>query len=367
MRIRIAATSARLLVLAFLTLVTFFAFTGLLTRGYRTEREARARLLQRVGQELAQQGRHEEAIEEYRAALSLVREDLDCRLALALELSALGRTREAEIHLAELLKRDPTSGTANLLRARIEGRRGQTADAILYYRRAIYGLWEANALNNRTEARFELVDLLLRRGALNQVKAQLLQLADEIPDDPVVKKRVGNLLLAAEAPEEAAWMFRQVLRNQSLDAEAYAGLGSAEMAMGDYPSARGSLRLALKWNPHDAYSRQRLELLDRVLALDPTLRGLPLREKHARSRLVVERAIAALNACLATQTGPVPSVVLKALDAGRQSAGAGGLTLAAVEANYSAAEQLQAARMLQCPAGDGGDPVLTMVLTRLTK
>lgn len=348
----------------FAALGILLALTGLIARGYHREKRELAQRQFQMARLLAQQSRHDEAIEAYRAALSLSRQNPEYRLALTRELVETGRTAEAERHLLELLAHDPVNGLVNLMLARIQSARGRPADAATHYRRAVYGSWPEDQASNRLEARFELAALLLQGGATRQVQAQLLQLGDEIPDDPQLKKRVARLFLAAKEPREARNLYREVLRKQSLDAEAYAGLGAAEFAMGEYTSARNSLRTALRWNAHDSETRALLDLVEAVLVLDPTLRRIGAAERLKRSRTLVERARAELVRCLGSYRQPVPSFATTAL-------GVAGKSLekrspGALEANLSAAEQLNAARMALCGTMEG-DKALMLVLNKMAE
>ncbi len=340
--------------------------TSLITAGYHYEKRELSRRQFEVGRLLAQQGRHGEAISAYRAALALARHNAEYRLALARELIATARPAEAERHLLDLAGRDPVNGAVNLMLARLTLGRGRTEEATEYYRRAIYGIWPEGESANRVEARFELVTLLLNRGATRQAQAQLLQLGDEIADDPQLKKRAARMFLEAGDAEEARDLYRQVLRKQSLDAEAYAGLGACEAALGDYGSARNSLRTALRWNAHDAASRELLELVEDVLALDPSARRIPMAERLRRSRTLIERARGELSDCLNRYRQPVPSFATAALDAAGQflSRPSGGPE--AVEAGIAVAEQVNAAHMALCGAMEG-DRALMLVLNKMAK
>ena len=56
------------------------------------------------------------------------------------------------------------------------------------------------------------------------------------------------------APREAADVFRSLAQIDDRDAEAWAGLGAAELAMENYPDAGDALRKALALNPSDSRS-----------------------------------------------------------------------------------------------------------------
>ena len=104
-------------------------------------------------------------------------------------------------------------------------------------------------------------------------------------------------------------MFREVLRRDSTDGEAYAGLGETAIAAGNLRTARADLAEAVRLRPDDAETLRRLDLVDTVLALDPTARGIEASERLSRSRALLARAVAMVSSC----TGPAAA----ALDSAR--------------------------------------------------
>jgi len=79
---------------------------------YRTQRITRARHYFTQGNELMQADRYEEAIAQYRNALS-ISHDPRQRLVLAMALVKAGHVNEAETYLRELVRDNPNSGPAN--------------------------------------------------------------------------------------------------------------------------------------------------------------------------------------------------------------------------------------------------------------
>jgi tetratricopeptide (TPR) repeat protein len=286
------ALAAVLLVMALLMVATSF-----LARAHRTERARRAERRYTRGLELATQGRHQEAAGEYRAALSYAPAATSYRLALASELMALGRLDEAEAHLTELRETDPTSARVNLMLARIAARQDRTEDAVLYYHRAIYGLWDRDPERNRLQTRFELVEFLGEAGERKLGLADLLELAEDAPDDPEVRVRIGRLLLAFGSPYHAGEIFRAVLEMNPRDAAAYTGLGEAEFAAGRYSAARAAFSRALLRDPKDEAAARRLRQATRILELDPTLPRLSSTQRRRRSLELMRESLDALERC----------------------------------------------------------------------
>ncbi|MGH9662895.1 MAG: tetratricopeptide repeat protein, partial [Bryobacteraceae bacterium] len=234
----------------FLVLIAFFSCTSLLARWYVRERTVRAEAYFKQGQTLAQHGQDEKAIEEYRNALSISRDNRSYRMAIAQALFKLGRYPEAAIYFRELLRDDPVSAVPNLMLARIDAAQGHTEQAVDAYHRAIFGYWQSDAEANRRQARWDLVNMLSKsHNNDNEVLAELLELAGEPGNDLAAKKKIGRMLLQYGSAAQSADVFRDVLRTAHRDADAYAGFGEAELALGNYRDAQTAFRRALHANP----------------------------------------------------------------------------------------------------------------------
>jgi tetratricopeptide (TPR) repeat protein len=216
---------------------------------------------------------------------------------LGLALAKDKHLAEASTYLNALLKRDPENALANLGEARMAAAQGKTADAAKFYRRAIDGMWPAGQDQNRMQARFELASLLEKSGQRTQAIAELLAALGPAARDTTVKNKIGQLLLSYGAPREAADVFRNMAQTDDRDANAYAGLGAADLAMENYQDARNALQRALQLNPGDETSKTQLDLSDRVLALDPNARGLRAAERYKRSKELLQAEVTRFDQC----------------------------------------------------------------------
>ena len=366
----IARTRPRMLAVVFAVMVSLFVATGFLTGKYRREKRMRAELQYEAGQKLAAEGRYAKAIDQYTEALTLSRDNLVYRQALALALMKAGRSNEAEAYLQELTRSDPTNGIANLMLARVYAGRAAFSNSFDYYQRAIYGLWPKDPDGNRIKARFELIELLSKEGKRTLMTAELLRLLDEVPDDPAVKKRIGYLFLSAQSLDNAAKMFAEVVKKNRKDAEAYAGLGDAEFGMGHYLSARTAYRQALLYRSDDLQSRTQLELATDIIDLDPTRRGLGSVTKLSRSQELVKRALAAMEYCLPEDLSTVPDTLREAVERARKLAGGKvrqRRSSEAVDENIALAEQLEGLRQENCGTSPVPDRALQLVLKKLAE
>jgi chloride channel protein, CIC family len=236
---------------------------GFLNYYYRSERAQRAEGYYKTGNELLLQDRDDEAVQQFRDALSGAPGNPQYRLALGLALAKANHSAEASVYLNALLKRNPENALANLGEARIAAAQDKTADAIKFYHRAIDGAWPAGQEKTRLQACFELASLLEKTGQR----------------------------------QEAADVFRDVIKTDSRNAEAYARLGAIELALENYPAARDALQKALQWNPSDEMSKKQLDLSEQVLALDPNAPGLRAAERYERSQQLLQAEVMRFDHC----------------------------------------------------------------------
>jgi len=270
---------------------------GFLNYYYRSARSQRAEQYYKTGNELLQQDRDDEAVQQFRDALSASPGNAQYRLALGLALAKDNHPAEASVYLNALLKRDPENALASLGEARIAAAQGKTADAVKLYRRAVDGTW------------------------------------------PPGQDKKGQLL-------EAAQIFREVLKTDARNADAYAGLGSAELALENYQDARDAFQKAVEQNPSDQVSKKQLDLSERVLALDPDAPGLKATERYERSKELLQAEIIRFDHC--------------------QPGGNKALTSRSTDVNLSLAKALWRQAQKLCGTPDPNDAA-ERVLARLSK
>jgi tetratricopeptide (TPR) repeat protein len=344
---------------------------GFLNYYYRSERAARANLYFKAGNDLVLHDRSPEAVEQFRDALSVSPDNRDYRLALGLTLVETGRFEEASVYLEEVLRRDPTNGRANLGLARIAARQERTADAVTCYHRAIYGAWSTDQAANQVRARFELAAFLEKAGSKTQATAELLTIVDRVPTDTAARKRVGRLLLDYGSPRQSADVFRSLAREKNRDAEAYAGLGAAEFAQEQYSAAREAFRSALRVNPSDEATQRELALCERILELDPAVRGLGPAERYRRSAALLQSILGTAEQCLPKVGQPADAQSLRTwADTARQLLARHPARRSyddAAESDLSLAEAMWGASQKLCGGASGLDAATDRVLAALSR
>lgn len=339
-----------------------------LARTERTENSLEGKRLEAAGLALMKQDRPADAAEQFKGALSIERDNDAYKLELGEAQLAAGELTDAESTLEELLRRNSTSGPANLALARVLMKEGRAADAVSAYHRAIYGHWDQDPAQHEMNARFELVNFLAAQGSKSDLLSELLPLIDVAPENPVIRGRLGWLFLDAGSAPRAAEIFGDILRHYPRNADAYDGLGEAEFASGNYQTARGDFQSAANLRrPADPQVLARLKLCNEVLALDPMRRGLSPQEQHMRSVKMLDLASESVKRCESPLTPLSQEMVDEAEKAMKHRVIAAEMSKA-VESNMNLAEELWNIREQRCgqiPARE--DEALRLVLAKIAQ
>jgi Tfp pilus assembly protein PilF len=350
------ATIAGIIVLIVLLLSFDLFLAGL----DRRESAARAAAEYSAGVTLLREGRADGATERFGNAVSIDRTNVRYSLALADAMLEEGKLTDAEATLRALLDRAENDGAVNLTMARVMVREGHADEAKAYFHRAIFGRWGADSAARRRQTRFELIDLLAKSGSSRELLAELLPFEEVPPDSVALRRRLGGLFLQAGSPARAGAMYREVLRHDPEDGDAYAGMGEAALAAGNLRTARADFAEAARLRPDDPKIASRRALADTVLALDPTERGIAASEQYARSRALLARTVDDVGTC-----GPLAGAL--ADSARRMLSRALGPTRASVgEAMVSLAIGVWDARPAPCRT-PRNDDALRLVQNRLAQ
>ena len=346
-----AVTLARLATRLTIAVIAAGALVSLVSYRYRSQGLERAENHYHEGQKLVAQGRTDEAITQFRDALSTAHKT-DYRLALGLALVDGGSLDEAAIYLNEVLKENPSSGPANLGLARIAARQHRVDDAILHYQRAAFGSWPQNAAENRLDTRLEMVDMMAKAGRTVQAQGELMTTAASLPDDPARLEKVARLLIDYGVPDAAIRLLSNEEKTRP-DAAVHHLLGDAEFAKRDYEAAHREYDAAVHEDPADNSAASRSAVTERVLALDPAAKALPAAERYRRSRDLLGQVLGETTAC--TQATVDPETMQAAQKEMTARVRPSSYSDAA-EANAALAARLWADRIKACPAG-GDDAV----------
>lgn len=346
------------------TIAIFWTIDVFLARMEDREVQIEARHDAEDGSRLLAAGRAADAVDMLRKAHGLEREDSHYSLELAQALMAAGKLNEAEAMLADALEQSPNDGEANLIEARLMVRLGRLDQAQAYYHRAIYGIWPKDAQAQRIRVRLELADLLAADKSNQELVAELILLDAEAQQDLNVRRKVAHLYIEAGSPARAVAAYRALIRddpdNDPNGGENYAGLGEAQLALGNCREAQMAFQNAIR---HGANVQDRLDLATRVAGLDPTPRNLSMAEKFSRSGEILELARDALSKCA---TGDQAKTLLDDADKSLTAKIRGTLTNEMSEDRLAMAQTIWEFTSSNC-ASAPKDEALALIMTKLAE
>ena len=287
--------------------IVFFLFVTFLSRTYYTQRQSLGNRWFQRGVADLQAKNYAAAVTEFRAALLYSRDDYDYQLNLAEALIGAKHAGEASAYLLNLWDREPEDGLVNLELARIAAQQGQIEQSIRHYHDAVYAAWPAGQEQKRRDARFELIELLLRTNAKTQAQAELIALAENVDDDPEQQQRIGDLFIRAQDYEHALASYRIVLKSKPSDPNAMAGAGNAAFALGRFALAKNYLSNAGALTPQNAQVTEQLKMSELVLKMDPYRPKIPVAERNRSVMRAFAAAGQRLRACeAAKRSAPQP-------------------------------------------------------------
>ncbi len=274
-----------MLALLSVLLVLFFLFVAGLSRAYYVQRQALGSRWFNRGVADLNAKNFPAAVTDFRTALLYSRDDYQYQLNLAQALIGMKHTGEASAYLLNLWDREPEDGLVNVELARIAAQQRQTKEAVRHYHDAVYAAWPPDQESKRRDARFELIELLLKIGDRAQAQAELIALSENVGDDPAQQEHIGDLFLRAQDYDRALAAFRVSVKSDRHNEADLAGAGYAAFQLGQYPLAEHYLEAAVSYDPHDTQSAEQLKMTEMVLQMNPFRRQISAEQ---RSRVVMD-------------------------------------------------------------------------------
>jgi len=177
-------------------------------------------------------------------------------------------------------------------------------------------------------------------------------------------KTDGTTVPPGGISSRAVDVFRGILHDAPANADAYAGLGTAEFARGKYRAAQRDFQTTLRLAPDDQATRRRLDVCNELLMLDPTMRGLGLAERFSRSLKLVELTADEARQCIGPNQSPELQRLLDTAGTALKAHVSAAHESEASESNLDLSEQLWQARK-GCKSPPAMDSPLALVLARL--
>lgn len=284
--------------------VIFFLFVSGLARAYYAQRQSLGNRWFNRGIADLEAKRFSPAVTEFRTALLYSRDDFDYQLNLAEALIGLKHTGEASAYLLNLWDREPDNGLVNLELARIAAQQGQFKEASHYYHDAVYAAWPAGEESKRTQARLELIELLLRANDKTEAQSELISLSENVGDDPVQQQHIGDLFVRAQDYERALVAYRTSLKSDKHNEADLAGAGYAAFQLARYAEAQQYLQAMVAENPKDTASADLLKTTEMVLHTDPYRRSITSVQRARIVKQAFEIAGERLKSCVIPSSAP---------------------------------------------------------------
>jgi len=166
-------------------------------------------------------------------------------------------------------------------------------------------------------------------------------------------------------PDGAARLLHGDAEKEHPDSATCRLLGDAEFATGDYAGARRDFDSALRMDPGDTVAARQSEICGKVLALDPTLAGVPSAERFRRSRELLQQVLGEVMLCAKADAGNDDAVRAAQLAlAGHRRPDS---YSDAADANEATARLLWTERLKLCSASPAADAAVTLVMRKLAR
>ncbi len=329
----------------------------------KRELGAQARRYAGTGRTMLAQGRQAEAIEAFRRALSLERDNRDYELSLADALISAKRPEAAVETLQDVLDEDSNDGPANLLMARAMTEEKRIRDADSFYHRAIYGSWPPGQEESKpVQARMELVRWLAGRDDQKALLGELIPLGQAAKFDPAIERQMPALYLQAGSLSQAEDAYRALIKEEPDAAEPYAGLGRVELEKGNYHAAHLAFEDAVRRKPGDAAVAREAQIAQSALDLDPTPRRLTSAEKLARSNQILALAVSLAQSCPSADPALAASAQKLLAEKPARSP-----TNEMAEVRLDLAEKLWRGRTAACPAPAANADLLATLMRKMAQ
>jgi tetratricopeptide (TPR) repeat protein len=252
------------------------------------------------GIQLFEQGKLDEAMAQFEAAVTRQPDYLEGHVSMAVILIEKGRLDEAIPRLERALALDPNCWFAHANLGLVRQRQGRPLEAIGHFRKAV------ELQPKHLIARTNLARALAEQGQLDEAAIHFRAAVQLAPKDAPSRANLGNVLLEKGLLDEAVEQYEKALEIDPRCTVARLGLAEALARRGEFPSAVDQFRKAQSAEPNDPGAANGLAWL---LATCPDDRVRDGREALA----MAEKACAA--------TGQKDPVCLRTLAAAYAEAG----------------------------------------------
>jgi len=283
-------------ILAMITAAAVLVVSGLVfwQRSHRAELGTGA---YRNGRELISQGRIDEAIFAFRTGLAHTPQNSGLRAALGLALVQSGHYNEALSYLTQASRADPDSGPILMGLAEVALAQNRKEQALQEMGRALAKEWKTEQEPQRRAAQFRLAELLAQTGRRGEAASLLRAIIEQRGDDPVAGRKAATMVKTLGSSEQAEEAYSMLAKQFPADAGVWMSLGDVRFEADRERPALDAYRQAAAVDPENDRAREAIALAEEVLRLDPTRRGLPVRERARRWDIILQRVWDATSTC----------------------------------------------------------------------
>ena len=208
-----------------------------------------------LGVILCAEGKIEEAIEHYKKAIELDTIDHEAHCGLGVALYQLGRFEEAQQHFTEAIKLRPDYSPAHKNLAIGFARQRKIEQAVSHYKRAL------DFEPDDADTHKKLGMILARQGKFGEAVKHFEDAIDIREDFVEAHKALSMALASMGKPDQAIAQFHKVLQLKSTDVEAHYFLGVLLAQKGDIDEAIREFREVLRLSPDHAAAQNSLDML----------------------------------------------------------------------------------------------------------
>jgi len=297
-------------VIAAITVATVLIVSGLVF-WQRTRQVNRGSEAYRNGQQLLAHGQVEAAVLDFRNALAHTPEDLKSRAALGLALVESGHLNEASSYLSEVAKRQPQNGPVWAGLAKIALSSGDKSEAVRLFQQALAKEWPVEFEQGRKEIQIAYAQVLADVGRRSEAGSVLLSIIEQSGNDAFFGKKAAEAVRAIGSPEQVEAAYAALAMRFPADSSIWLMLGNARFAAGKDDSALEAYRNAVKADGSSEDATHSVARVEEILRLDPTPRGLSIRERANRWNLILQRILAVDAVCAPSEELDQASALLK--------------------------------------------------------
>jgi CIC family chloride channel protein len=251
----------------------------------------------RTGEKLLAQGQLDDAALAFRNALVQTPQNSKLRAALGLALVQSGHFDEAYSYLTEVIKVDPANGPAWMGLAEIALAKGDKQEGLQLFRQALAKDWPAQEESRRRNAQLKYASLLADAGRQREAIPLLLSLIENRGVDLVVGNKAAEMVTTISSLEQSEESYAALARRFPADAGVWLKLGGIRLAADKEVPALEAYRSAAQADPESTDAQRAVARVEEILVLDPTRRGLSVRERARRWDELLQRVLVAAANC----------------------------------------------------------------------